>query len=305
MSMGLIFRQLMIIFGYVAIGVGAGKTGLINPEQRKYLTKICSSLLLPFTILSAASMEAGRTELFRFAVAFLVMTVLLVLTTAASIGINKALKQSDKVTAILTSLMTYPNCTFLGLPLCTALFGPIAILYSAACIVAFNLLFFTVQISLFTKEKVRLRAIFSIPTICTIVLLIMLALGLHWPEPVQTVFGNVGGMITPLSLIIIGVMLTESNLSEIFREKRAYVVTLFRNFIIPVIAMLLLKLAPLDFDTRLCMLVYLACPCATLTIIYSIQTDSEPELGARAVLFSTLMFAVSLPIVIALGQMVF
>lgn len=305
MSMSLIFRQLLIIFGYVAIGVGAGKTGLINPEQRKYLSKICSSLLLPFTILSAASMEAGRTELFRFAIAFLVMIALLVLTTAVSVMVNKVLKQPAKTTAILTSLMTYPNCTFLGLPLCTALFGPIAILYSAACIVAFNLLFFTVQITLFTGEKMQIRSVFTVPTLTTIVLLVMLALGIHWPEPVQTVFGNVGAMITPLSLIIIGVMLTESSLSAIFHEKRAYIVTLFRNFIIPMIAMVLLKLAPLDFDTRLCMLVYLACPCATLTIIYSIQTDSEPELGARAVLFSTLMFAVSLPVIIALGQMVF
>lgn len=305
MSMSLIFRQLLIIFGYVAIGVGAGKTGLVNPDQRKYLSKLCSSLLLPFTILSAASMEAGRTELIRFAIAFLVMIFILILTTVTSVLVNRGLKQPDKVTAIMTSLMTYPNCTFLGMPLCTALFGPIAILYSAACIVAFNLLFFTAQMSLFTREKIRIRSVFTIPTLTTIALLVMLALGLHWPDPVQTVFGNVGGMITPLSLIIIGVMLTESDLAAIFKEKRAYIVTLFRNFIIPVIAMVLLKLAPLDFDTRLCMLVYLACPCATLTIIYSIQTDSEPELGARAVLFSTLMFAVSLPIIIALGQMVF
>lgn len=304
MSMALIFRQLLVIFGYVAVGVAAGKTGLVNPEQRKYLSKLCSSLLLPFTILSAASMEAGGTELFRFFVAFLVMFGMLLLTSTVSLLVNRGLGQSAKRTAILTSLMTYPNCTFLGLPLCTALFGSIAILYNAACVVAFNLMFFTVQLSLFTGGKINLRSVLTVPTLATFLLLIMLALGLHWPAPVQTVFGNVGAMITPMSLIIIGVMLTESELMSILKEKRAYLVALFRNFLIPVLAMFLLKLAPLDFDTRLCMLVYLACPCATLTIIYAIQTDSEPELGARSVLLSTLMFAVSLPVMIALGQMV-
>ena len=53
------------------------------------------------------------------------------------------------------------------------------------------------------------------------------------------------------------------------------------------------------------MLVYLACPCATLTTIYSIQTDTYPELCARSVLFSTISFAISLPVVIAAGQFLF
>ena len=59
MSMTLVLQQILIIFCYVAVGLGAGKLGIINPEQRKYLTKLCSGLILPFTILSAASMEIG------------------------------------------------------------------------------------------------------------------------------------------------------------------------------------------------------------------------------------------------------
>ena len=57
--MNLVFEQILIIFGYVAVGLGAGKLGLVNPEQRKYLTRLCSDLMLPFTILSAASMQVG------------------------------------------------------------------------------------------------------------------------------------------------------------------------------------------------------------------------------------------------------
>ena len=39
-SMNLVFEQILIIFGYVAVGLGAGKLGLVNPEQRKYLTRL-------------------------------------------------------------------------------------------------------------------------------------------------------------------------------------------------------------------------------------------------------------------------
>ena len=63
MSMQLVLQQILVIFCYVAVGVGAGKLGIIDPEQRKYLTKLCSGLILPFTILSAASMELGAEGL--------------------------------------------------------------------------------------------------------------------------------------------------------------------------------------------------------------------------------------------------
>ena len=69
-------------------------------------------------------------------------------------------------------------------------------------------------------------------------------------------------------------------------------------------SMLLLRLLPLTSDARLCVLVYLACPCATLTSIYAIKCDMEPEFCANTVLLSTFLFAVTLPIIISLGQMV-
>ena len=51
----------------------------------------------------------------------------------------------------------------------------------------------------------------------------------------------------------------------------------------------------------MCLLVYLACPCATMSSIYAIQSDMEPELAARGVLLSTLLFAATLPAIIYVG----
>lgn len=305
MSMTLVLQQILIIFCYVAVGLGAGKLGIINPEQRKYLTKLCSGLILPFTILAAASMELGAEGFRSLGIALGVMFLIIGGTMACSLLLLRVLHAEDKFRAALTSLITFPNCTFLGLPLCQALFGEIAVLYNCAALIAFNVLFFTVQLPLFTGGKINLKAILTVPTIATFALLAMLALGIHWPAPVQTVVSSIGSMITPLSLIIIGVMLSENDLLAIFREGAVYLVMALRNFLIPALAMLVLMAVPMDAQDKLCVLVYLACPCATLTTIYSIQTDTRPELCARSVLFSTISFAISLPVVIAAGQFLF
>ena len=305
MSMTLVLQQILVIFCYVAVGVGAGKLGIIDPEQRKYLTKLCSGLILPFTILSAASMELGAEGFRSLGIALGMVFLVLGIAQAGSLILLRTVHAETRFRTAMTSLITFPNCTFLGLPLCRALFGEIAVLYNCAALVAFNVLFFMVQLPLFTGGKINLKAVFNVPTVVTFGLLAMLALGIHWPAPVQTVVSSVGSMITPLSLIIIGVMLSENDILSIFREKAVYLMMAMRNFLIPALAMLLLTVVPMAGADKLCVLVYLACPCATLTTIYSIQTDTHPELCARSVLFSTISFAISLPVIIAAGQLLF
>ena len=132
MSMQLVLQQILVIFCYVAVGVGAGKLGIIDPEQRKYLTKLCSGLILPFTILSAASMEVGAEGFRSLGVALIVMFLIMGGTMAGSLLVLRAVHAEDKFRAAISSLVSFPNGTFLGLPLCRALFGEIAVLYNCA-----------------------------------------------------------------------------------------------------------------------------------------------------------------------------
>lgn len=300
-SMDIVFTQILVILLYVLIGFAAGKCGLVNAEQRKYLTKLCSDLIMPFTVLSAASQSVSRREIASLGLLMLLILLLYVLTTAGALAIQSLRHTPQSVKVTTASLVTYPNCTFLGLPLCRALFGDIAILYNAVVLVAFNVLFFTWQYTMFTSKKFNLRNLITPSTVSTLLLVLMLALGLRFPAPVETVVANTGAIISPLSLIIVGVMLSENRITNILRERSAYLITLVRNVLIPFVFMLLLRLLPMASASRLCLLVYLACPCATLTTIYAIQNDMEPELAAHSVLMSTMFFAVTLPMIVYVG----
>ena len=300
LSMDVVFTQILVILLYILVGYVAGKCGLVNAEQRKYLTTVCTNLILPFTILSASNQSLSLQQMAELGLSFVLMLGLFIATTFIAMRVQRRASPAMRVTT--TALVTYPNCTFLGLPLCRALFGDIAILYNAVAMVAFNVLFFTWQASAFTGKKFRPKNLATPGTIATLLLLLMLFAGIQFPAPVQTVVSSTGSMITPLSLIIIGVMMSENRIALILKERRAYVVTLLRNVAIPLAAMLLLRLLPGDGPSKLCQLVYMACPCATLTSIYAIQNDMAPELAARSVLMSTLMFALSLPLIISVGM---
>ena len=300
-SMDIVLTQILVILLYVALGFAAGKSGLVSPDQRKYLTRVCTSLVLPCTILGASSQTVSGGELAGMGLSTGVILLLFAATAFLSTRVQTLRHVPEAARVTTTSLLTYPNCTFLGLPLCRALFGESAVLYNVMYMLAFNIMFFTWQITAFTGKKFNLRNLVTLPTAATLLLVVMLALGWHLPDPVQTVVSNTGAMITPLSLIIIGVMMSENRLAVILKERRAYLVTLFRNLVIPLIAMLPIRLLSPDPASRLCLLVYMACPCATLTSIYAIQTGKEPEYAARSTLMSTLFFALTLPAMIWIG----
>lgn len=300
--MQLVFSQILIILIYVVIGYCAGKFHLIDASHRRFLSKLCSDLILPFTILSATSQELSDDDVRDLLIALLFVLAIFLATTGLSLLYHKIRGTGRVRTAAITSLITYPNCTFLGLPLCLALFGEQAVFYSAVMIIVFNGLFFTLQYTLYLPGKPDFKKLCTPATIATALMLIMVATGLHFPTPLQTAVSSIGQVVSPLSLIIIGVMLSENRLGVIFTQKTSYIVTGIRNLLIPVLVALLLIPLPLDNMSKMCLLVYLSCPCATLTTIYAMQLDQEPVLCVNTVLLSTLGFALTLPLIILIGQ---
>lgn len=158
---------------------------------------------------------------------------------------------------------------------------------------------------LFTRQKFHPKIFLTPLNISTFVLILMLIFHVHFPRPLQTVCSNIGGITTPLALIIVGVMLADGNLLQIVTEKRAYVISLIRNLICPLIMLAVMALLPLDSNLRMAVLIYVACPVANLTSVYAIQHDMEPALCARATLLSTILFAATIPFIIWLGQLVY
>ena len=302
MPMMLVFRQILCILLYILVGYVAGKIHWIGPELRKDLTTLCANLILPFTILSSSRQTLDAQGFKNLGIAVTVILLVFGLTLAVSLLIHRLRRSGNAIRAASTGLVTFPNCPFLGLPLCQALFGDMGILYNVAALLVFNVLFFAVQYALFTGERFHLRLLLTPGMVSTLILIPMLLLQIHFPDPVQTVVGNIGSMITPLSLIIIGVMMSENRLVSLLTEKKAYMIVVIRNLVIPLLACLLLRIVPLESMEKLCVLIYIACPCATLTSLYAIKADKEPELCGRTVLMSTLFFAVTLPLIIAAGQ---
>lgn len=306
MSMSVILQQVLVIFGYVLVGWVACKLGVMDGKINKTLSDIIVKITLPLSIIAAADVEVGGNDLANMGLTALVLITSYIVVSAVVRCVAKVKGFSPEQLAIYNGLAVFPNSGFIGIPLCVALMGERGTLYGAAGLVAYNGLFFTYQYLLFNpKEKVRLKLFATPLNACVAILVLMLAFGIRLPGAVQTVTYNVGAMTTPLALMIVGTMLAEGDVLDVLRSKISYLFTLVRNLIVPLVTLLVLALLPFDYEMKLATIIYAACPCANLTVVFATQAGMDSELCGKTILLSTLLFMASLPFILWVAQLAF
>ncbi len=306
MSMYVVFQQIAIIFGYVLVGWAACKFGVLDDTRSKMFSDVIVKLTVPFSVIAAANVEASSADLGNMAITAGVLFLYYLLPNVATVYYGKAKGIPQAKRAAYASLISYPNCAFIGIPLCVALMGERAMLYGAAMMVAFNLTFFTYQYIQFNPgEKVQLKLLLTPLNASTLFLALCLVFGWRLPTVVQTVTYNIGAMTTPLALLVVGIMLAQGDILSVLRSKVSYVLVLLRNLVLPLVFLVVLALLPLDSEMKMTTFIYAACPCGTLTAVFATQSNMEPELCGKTILLSTLMFAATLPFLLWLAQMLF
>ena len=111
-----------------------------------------------------------------------------------------------------------------------------------------------------------------------------------------------GGCTTPLALMIVGVLLADSDIRALLHTGFLYRVTLLRGILFPLLFMLLLWLLPLDNVLRTGLS---CCPAGSLAAVLAKQTGTEATLASQAVAHSTVCMLVTVPAMLLLTGAMF
>ena len=124
--------------------------------------------------------------------------------------------------------------------------------------------------------------------------------GWHLPAPVESTLASVGAMNTPLAMMVIGASMAHSDVRTAMTNPRMYRVCLLSMFLMPVLVLLVVMFMPIDPMLAGISVLLAAMPiagnCAMLSDIYT----PEDMTASHCVMVSTLMSAVSLPVVCAM-----
>ncbi|MDR3644873.1 MAG: AEC family transporter, partial [Clostridia bacterium] len=207
--------------------------------------------------------------------------------------------------AILRYAVTYSNCGFMGLPLLKVLVGSSGVFYGTAYLAVFNLFIWTHGVLIFqsgqaSKENRRLvlKALIN-PNVCAIAVgILFFFCSVQLPAQIFTPLNDIALVNAPLSLIAIGVMISQRNLSGIWREKYLWPVVALRNLLIPLAAVAALRLLGLHGAMLYACLIQVACPIAGNTALFAEMFGKDTVLPSKLIAVSTLLSIITIPFVL-------
>ena len=200
------------------------------------------------------------------------------------------------------------NTIFIGLPLNVALFGDQALPYFLIYYITNTISTWTLGVYLMTSDsksgqsketsKFDWKKLLPAPLVGFLVALLFLILRISIPDFVTNTLTYVGNIVTPLSLIYIGIVLAKAGLNTITFDKDTIVTLAGRFILAPLIMLLVLKFfAPnmetVEFKT---FMIQSATPALAILPILANQGKGDVEFSTNVVTLSTVLFIVVIPI---------
>lgn len=299
------FEQVCMLFLLIAIGFVCAKTGVIQAEGKKVLSNLLVYIIVPGMVINAYMTEYDPEILPNLLLSYGLSLIALVLASVLSILFTKKIKSNNR--AILRFGCAFSNAGYMGFPLIQALYGAEGLMYASAFITLFNIWVWTVGYSMVSgtaKLKDVLKSIAKNPVIYSVIIgLLIYMLQIPVPNVLRQPIALVGNMNTPISMIIVGIIIAGSNLKRIVVNREIWYTFLVRMLIIPAVSFGLFYLLGVSGMVANVVLIQASCPTAAITSVFAVQFRHDEETAAGAVILTTLLSVLTLPVMAMLLQL--
>ncbi|WP_058486274.1 AEC family transporter [Defluviitalea phaphyphila] len=297
-----VFSQIIILFLLLISGYCAKKLKVFNDETIKGLTSILVNLSLPALVISSLIREITPSLLKESFQILIISFITYFVSFFIALIIPKIIRSKKEEIGVFSFIIMFSNVGFMGYPVLNAVFGEDSLFYAAIYNLPFNVLIFTIGIWLLKKDsnsKINFNwKLFINPGIIAVIIgFIIFVFSIPVPYIIKGTLDLLGSTTTPLSMIVVGGLLTHSKLKDTFSNWRIYFISFIRLIIMPLIIWSIL--APfINHPLLLGIPVIIASmPAAANTAILAEEYGANGEIASQAIFISTLISIVTIPFI--------
>ena len=307
-------NTVITMFVILVAGYILGKKDIISKSASKNLSKLIISIGQPALIINSIttkpySLENLQLALISLIFAFIMHFIMALISYFACIKI-KDLSQRK----ISEFAMVFGNIGFLGIPVLGALFPENGAFVASYFVVTFNILLWIIGLGIIARKrddvKLTVKKIFinkgTVPSLIGFVIFLVPIVfpSFKLPSFATMSISYIASLCTPISMLIIGALLSRMALKSIFSSWKIYYTCLFKLIIIPLLFCAVMKLLNISEFWILFVTAISAMPSASTTSMFAEIYDTAPEFSAQCVGTSTLLSLATMPCIILLAQMI-
>ena len=303
MDVSVLIPKMIVFVVLMVIGYLCAKTNFAGREFTKDASKMVINVFMSATIINSVLVADARLsggELLRVMLVLCMSMGVCWLLAAISC---RLVGLGDKA-PLFELLIAVMNNMFIALPVVETLFGSQAVFYCSLSCIPFNVLLYTFGIYRLQggegKGIVRLRDIFSIPLLATLVALVIFLLRPPVPPVVKELTSTMAAATMPLSMIVIGASLGSVSLLDAFKKGRLYLMCVLRLLLCPLLVWLLAGLMTKDLMLRCTATIIAAAPSGVIVSVLAIQYDRDSVFTSEGVLLSTVFSMLTIPLIVSI-----
>ena len=312
----IIMLKNVIIFVLLAVpGYLLVKGKLLKPAESGVLSRLLTYVGMPFLILSGTLKLEFNGE---FTLSLILCGVIGILFTLLTFFLSALfVRDSDtKRRGMMRFCMIFANNGFIGIPLARAVFGEASPIMAYLIIlnIITNVLMFTLGVYLISGDKKMIsfkKAILNPVLLAFVAGIILNLAGVSRILPeLQTYATHFSGLVTPISMTVVGMKLADVSFRKLLCSWRLYYVSTGRLLLFPVlatsIALLLTRIPGLPFgaDVVIAFFIAFSVPTAGLASAFSDQYAGDTENAVVFTLGTTILSVITIPVLYWLLRLV-
>lgn len=297
-----VFGSVVTLLVIMVIGMIGKKYKIITQDITRRLSSILVNITQPLLIIMSLQVDYTG-ELLKTGGKIILISIFyhIIVAVLALFSYRGNPAKEQKVFNIAT---IFGNCAFMGYPILKAMFGDIGLFYGAFFTFFFNIFIWSYGIFVLSRgtgENVNIRKCLINPgTVSSLIGFLLFVMRIKLPPVIGNAFSMVGDMTFPLSMLVVGAVVSLSDFKKLINSFTTYFYLIMKLLMLPVITLLVCVVLKLDVILIYLCVVMSAMPCATNTVIFAEIYKSDSKLGARLVSTSTILSVGTIPLILAL-----
>lgn len=304
-----ILTSLVMIFLLIIPGIIFRKKDIISAAQSDGISSLAVNITWPCLVVDAMQMDFSAAVLKDSGYMMAAAMVVFAMTAVVTLVLSKLLRLDNSKRYITAFMLLFGNTGFIGIPVIRALYGTEAVFFAAILEMVNDVVIFTIgmmliQMSAGAKLRFEPKLFLNPGLIGVIVGLLLFLLDIRLPEVIGGAVEMVGDATTPLTMFLIGYQLGGLKAKEILKDASIYVISFTKLLIVPVLALIVLRVAVGDFSLlEKVLIMSFAMPAGSVSVIFSQQYRGETAFATKTVLLSTLFSIVTMPVFAVMMEM--
>lgn len=305
-----VFLQICALFALMAVGYALARSAVVDQNAVRGMSALIVKATLPALIVMSMQKPFSR-ELLGDALETLAVAALFYAgIIALSIGAAALLRVDRRKAGAFAFALSFSNCAFVGFPVVESILGADALFLTSIHNILFNVLAFSVGILIMSGSahapvsaggggrpgnSFPLAKLFNINVIAAFAGFALFILSIRIPEALAIPMRMLGGLTTPLAMVVTGAMLARTPIRSVLGDWRLYAVSALRLAVWPLVTALVLRFFGVGGQLYAITVIVAAMPSASNTSMIAEVYGGDTGSASSVVFLTTLFSVVTIP----------